>query len=50
MVDDSDSYYLDCVGQHGPPGQLLSTTQANACPVVSPSHHGGFSATWDSSF
>ena len=50
MVDDSDSYYLDCVGQHGPAGQLLTTTQANACPVVSPSHRGGFSATWDSSF
>jgi hypothetical protein len=50
MIDDTDSYFLDCVGQQnwwGP--QLLLTTNANACRTVSPSH-GSFNITWDSSF
>jgi Peptidase A4 family len=49
MVDDSISYYLDCPGQHGPPGQVLAFTAAN-CPAVQPSFNGGFSVTFDSSF
>ncbi len=49
MVDDSISYYLDCPGQQGPPGQVLAFTAAN-CPAVPPSHAGGFSVTWDSGF
>ncbi|MGA7514409.1 MAG: G1 family glutamic endopeptidase [Candidatus Sulfotelmatobacter sp.] len=49
MSDDSGSYWLDCVGQRGFGSQLLLTTDANACPAVSP-YHGSFSATWDSSF
>jgi len=52
MVDDTDSYLLDCVGQQnwgwgGP--KLLLTTNPNACPPVSPIH-GSFNVTWDSSF
>jgi Peptidase A4 family len=51
MIDDSDSYFLDCVGQRGfghlP--QLLETTNPNACPTVAPSK-GSFAVTWDSSF
>ncbi len=50
MIDDSLSYYLDCVGQFSPPGQLLLTSNANACPTVSPFFGDSFSATWDSSF
>ncbi len=49
MVDDSISYYLDCPGQLGPPGQVLPFTAAN-CPAVPPSFGGRFSVTWDSSF
>jgi hypothetical protein len=49
MVDDSISYYLDCTGQHGPPGQVLAFTAAN-CPAVPPTHGGGFRVTWDSGF
>jgi peptidase A4-like protein len=49
MIDDSTSYYLDCPGQHGPPGAVLAFTAAN-CPAVQPSFHGRFSVTWDSSF
>jgi Peptidase A4 family len=49
MIDDSDSYFLDCVGQRGAPIQLLQTSDPNACPTVTPSH-GRFSVTWDSSF
>ncbi len=50
MIDDTDSYYLACVGQSAPPGTLLPLTQANACPTVSPSRGGGFNDSWDSSF
>jgi hypothetical protein len=50
MEDDTGSYYLACVGQPAPPGTLLLTTQARACPTVSPFPGGGFSDTWDSSF
>jgi hypothetical protein len=49
MIDDSLSYYLDCPGQQGPPGQVLPFTAAN-CPAVQPSFGGRFGVTWDSSF
>jgi len=50
MVDDTDSYLLDCVGQRGRRSpQLLPTTDPNSCPTVSPSH-GSFNVTWDSAF
>jgi len=47
MIDDSASYFLDCVGQKHPGPQLLPFP--DGCPVVSP-HHGSFDATWDSAF
>jgi Peptidase A4 family len=50
MIDDTDSYYLACVGQPSPPGTLLTTSQANACPTVAPFHGGGFEESWNSSF
>jgi hypothetical protein len=50
MTDDTGSYYLDCVGQPTPPGTLLLTSQANACPTVSPFPGGAFETSWDSSF
>jgi hypothetical protein len=50
MIDDTDGYYLACVGQPSPPGSLLLLTQANACPAASPFGSGGFSDSWDSSF
>jgi hypothetical protein len=49
MSDDSGSYWLDCIGQRGFGPQLLQTSDANACPAVSPSH-GNFNVAWDSSF
>ena len=49
MSDDSGSYWLDCVGQSGFRPQLLQTSDASACPIVSP-YKGSFDATWDSSF
>jgi hypothetical protein len=50
MVDDTDSYFLDCVGQTGfGRPSLLQTSDANACPTVSP-FKGSFAVTWDSSF
>jgi Peptidase A4 family len=50
-VDDSIGYYLQCIGQSGPPGQLLLFSNPNACPTVSPTDGGGsFTDTWDSSF
>jgi hypothetical protein len=52
MVDDTGSYWLDCVGQPswgwGGPKPLL-TSNPNSCPTVSP-YHGTFTVTWDSSF
>lgn len=50
MSDDTDSYFLDCVGQigYGVP-ELLQTTDPNACPTVAPSK-GAFTVAWDSSF
>jgi Peptidase A4 family len=50
IIDDSDSYFLDCVGQrgYGRP-ELLETTNANACPTVQPIE-GSFEVAWDSSF
>jgi hypothetical protein len=50
MIDDTDSYYLACVGQPSPPGTLLPISQANACPTVTPYSSGGFGESWDSSF
>jgi hypothetical protein len=50
MTDDTGSYYLDCVGQRAPSGTLLTTTQANACPTVSPGWGGRFYAIWDAGF
>jgi hypothetical protein len=50
MVDDTDSYYLDCIGQPSHVGSLLLTTQANACPDTAPWGDSSFLATWDSSF
>jgi hypothetical protein len=50
MTDDTGSYYLACVGQSAPPGTLLTTSQANACPTVMPSPGGAFNESWDSSF
>jgi hypothetical protein len=47
MIDDSESYFLDCVGQRQFGPQLLQLP--NACPTVSP-RHGSFNVTWDSSF
>lgn len=49
MVDDTDSYFLDCIGQRGFGPQLLQTSNPNACPVVSPSY-GSFNVTWDSAY
>src|ERR1700722_3211568 len=49
MNDDTDSYYLDCVGQTQRPGTLLQVTP-NQCPVVAPRHDGQFYALWDSGF
>jgi hypothetical protein len=50
MTDDTDSYYLACVGQPSPPGTLLPISQASACPTVTPNPGGGFRENWDSSF
>ncbi len=50
MTDDTNSYYLACVGQPSPPGTLLPLTQANACPTVAPRAGGAFEESWDSSF
>ncbi len=50
VIDDTDSYYLACVDQPAPPGTLLTTSQANACPTAAPSSGGAFQESWDSSF
>lgn len=50
MTDDTNGYYLDCVDQPAPPGTLLLTSNASACPVVAPFRSGGFEASWDSSW
>jgi len=50
MIDDSESYWLDCVGQTGGPGELLLATNPNACPTVAPVNGSSFTVTWDSSF
>jgi hypothetical protein len=50
MIDDSLSYYLACVNQFAPPGQLLLITQSNACPTTAPQHRDSFSVSWDGSF
>jgi hypothetical protein len=49
MTDDTDSYYLDCVGQTAPPGSLLTTTP-NQCPTVAPINGNSFYAAWDAGF
>ncbi len=50
MIDDSTSYFLDCVNQHAHPVSLLTLAQANACPLATPRHNGGFSVSWDAPF
>jgi len=50
MIDDSTSYYLDCVDQPSPPQSLLSVTSASACPTAVPNPSGGFETTWDAGF
>jgi hypothetical protein len=50
MTDDSDSYYLDCIGQATPLPTLLQTARASACPTVAPLYGGRFFATWDAGF
>jgi len=52
IIDDSISYFLDCVGQKGAGPQLLPFGGSNpfeACPAVSPVN-GAFNVTWDSAF
>ncbi len=54
MVDDTGSYWLDCVGQQnygwgGGGPKVLLTSNPNSCPIVSP-YHGSFNITWDASF
>jgi hypothetical protein len=49
MGDDSQSYWLDCIGQTELGPQLLLITNPNSCPTVTPSH-GSFNVVWDSSF
>lgn len=49
MLDDTDSYFLDCIGQKGAPGQLLQAADPNVCPTFTPSN-GSFNVTWDGSF
>jgi Peptidase A4 family len=54
MIDDTASYWLDCVGQQsfgwgGGSPKLLLISNPNSCPTVSPIH-GSFNVTWDSSF
>ena len=50
MIDDTGSYYLDCVGQPSPPGTLLPLSQTSACPTATPFPGGAFETSWDSSF
>jgi hypothetical protein len=50
MTDDTDSYYLVCVGQTEPSSPLLRVSNATACPTVPPTQGSGFSATFDSSY
>ena len=50
MIDDSLGYYLSCDDQPAPPGTILLTTNANACPTVAPFRGGGFETSWDSRF
>jgi Peptidase A4 family len=50
MMDDSTSYYLDCVDQPSSPGSLLSLTDASACPTATPTRSGGFETSWDAGF
>jgi hypothetical protein len=54
MVDDTGSYWLDCVGQQnfgwgGGGPRLLLTSNPNSCPTATP-YRGSFNVTWDSSF
>jgi|SRR5579862_288030 len=49
MLDDSETYLLDCVGQKGAGPKLLPIDSANSCPTVTPAH-GSFNVSWDSSF
>jgi hypothetical protein len=47
MIDDSESYFLDCVGQQGLGPRLL--VLPDGCPTVAPSG-GSFTVGWDSSY
>jgi hypothetical protein len=52
ILDDSISYFLDCVGQKDDTPELLLFTGSNpfkACPAVTPTH-GSFNMVWDSAF
>ena len=46
MIDDSTSYYLDCVDQPSRPGSLLSISDTSACPTATPTRSGGFETSW----
>jgi hypothetical protein len=50
MIDDTDSYFLDCVGQrsYGQP-ELLLTSKTNSCPTL-PTYKGSFTVAWDAAF
>jgi hypothetical protein len=48
IVDDSISYYLDCVGQKDVTPHVL-LFEPSSCPAVTPSH-GSFNVAWDSAF
>lgn len=48
MLDDTDSYLLDCIGQKGAPGQMLQATETS-CPTFTPTK-GSFNVTWDASY
>lgn len=50
MIDDTLSYYLDCVDQPAPPGSQLLVTDTSACPTVAPTGTGAFETSWDSSW
>ena len=52
MIDASETYFLDCVGQQGFGPQVLlipNATTPNGCPPAAP-FRGSFGVTWDSSY
>jgi len=50
MMDDSTTYYLDCVDQPSRPGSLLSISDTSSCPTATPTPSGGFETSWDAGF